>query len=285
MNSAANEPVLLRCEQSGVLCECIVKNEFVRGVTSSENYHFHSAYELHVPVTGTLHLMVEDRDLTLSPGEVCILPPDCSHYVFADDAAFRIGFRFTFARAGRENSAAYALFARTYGTLQDAHILRGCDVYAKYLRAAAENFSLPLPRFMTTDLLFLSLYEIADALAQSSAPSLPPDKNASDAALAEQIEIFVNQNYARPVHLEELATALHLGVRQTQRVTARLFGMTFSTLLGKRRLSAARLLLRTTALPIEEVALRCGFEDKNYFYRKFSAAFSLTPGQYRAQRR
>ena len=135
---------------------------------------------------------------------------------------------------------------------------------------------------MTADLIFLALYEIAAALMPSQPRSVSAVSSASDAQLAEQIEVFINRNYHRTLRLDDLAAHLHLGVRQTQRVTSRLFGISFSALLSKRRLTAAKLLLKTTDLPIEEIALRCGFEDKNYFYRKFSAAFSITPGKYRA---
>lgn len=278
----SNDLILLRVQREGVLCECLIKREFISGVTASENYHFHSVYELHVPVTGTIRLMVEDRDLLVSPGEVCVIPPNLSHYIFADASSFRIGFRFSFARTGREYGAAGDVWEKSFAALRDAQVLPHCAVYEKYLRAAAENCAAGMPDFMTADLLFLALHEIAVALSQLPAPPIAAPRSTSDAQLAEQIEIFINQHYHQRVYLEDLAAQLHLGVRQTQRVTARLFSLSFSALLSKRRLTAAKLLLKTTTLSIEEVALRCGFEDKNYFYRKFTAAFSITPGKYRA---
>ena len=57
--------------------------------------------------------------------------------------------------------------------------------------------------------------------------------------------------------------------------------MTFTELVNKKRLTAAKMLLKTTDKPIEEISYLCGFEDKNYFYRRFSAMFGTTPGKYR----
>ena len=58
--------------------------------------------------------------------------------------------------------------------------------------------------------------------------------------------------------------------------------MTFTELLGKKRLTAAKFLLKTTDSSIEEIAFTCGFKDTSYFYRRFSSLFKTTPAAYRA---
>ena len=47
------------------------------------------------------------------------------------------------------------------------------------------------------------------------------------------------------------------------------------------RLSKAAELLLKTALPISEVALKCGFPDSNYFSRQFRKRYSVSPKNYR----
>jgi AraC-like DNA-binding protein len=54
-------------------------------------------------------------------------------------------------------------------------------------------------------------------------------------------------------------------------------------LLCKKRLTTAKLLLKITDLPVEEIARSVGFPDQNYFYRKFSAVYGTTPGKYRKE--
>ena len=44
----------------------------------------------------------------------------------------------------------------------------------------------------------------------------------------------------------------------------------------------AGVLLKTTRLPVAEVALRVGYDDPSRFGRHFKRAFSATPAQYRA---
>lgn len=278
-----NDYVVLSCRQEGVLCEFILKLGFTSGVTASGNYHFHSTYEMHVPVSGTLHIMVEDRDLLLSPSQVCVIPPDVIHYVYGDENAFRVGFRFAFSPVNKPDSDAYRRFLRAFGNSKDCLILPDCSIYSKYLSVAAQNIRKPLPDFMTAELLYLALYEAASLAVQAEISEDLPSNCASDVLLSERIEEYLNQNYTRELRLGELAAHLNLSSRQTERIILRLFSTPFTALVNKKRLTTAKLLLKITDLPVEEIARMSGFPDQNYFYRKFSAAYETTPGKYRKQ--
>ena len=278
-----NDYIVLSCQQDGILCEFILKLGFTSGVTASGNYHFHSTYEMHVPVSGTLHIMVEDRDLILSPGQVCVIPPDVIHYVYGDENAFRVGFRFAFSPVGKPGSAVYRRFHQAFGSSKDCLILSDCSIYSKYLAVAAQNIRTPLPDFMTAELLFLALYEAASMAVQAGISDKPVPGYTSDVLLSERIEEYLNQNYTRELRLDELAAHLNLSSRQTERIILRLFSIPFTALVNKKRLTTAKLLLKITDLPVEEIARMSGFPDQNYFYRKFSAAYKTTPRKYRKQ--
>lgn len=62
-------------------------------------------------------------------------------------------------------------------------------------------------------------------------------------------------------------------------------GQTYVQYLTQRRLENARRLLTDTALPIAEIALRCGFSDNTYFNRVFKRATNRTPAEYRRDAR
>lgn len=282
MLNDSNDYIILNSEKEGISCDFILKPNFLNGIIASESYHFHSTYEMHIPVMGTMHIMAKDQDILIHPGEVCIIPPDVVHYVFSDKQAFRTGFRFTFSHLKKEEHAPSSLFDDTYGVLTDLKVIEDCPIYSKYLAVAADNLTSPLPHFMTADLLFLALYEAASMLSHSHTYALQSMGN-SDILLAEKIEEYLNTHYSQKFYLHDLAAYLNFSNRQTERILARLFGLSFSALVNKKRLTAAKLLLKTTDLPVEEIARNVGFPDYNYFYRKFSAAFSTTPGKYRGQ--
>ena len=271
--------VVLNCSKEGLRCEFILMEEFISGVIASSNHHFHSAYEVHIPIEGRMHIIAEDSDVFLCSGQICIIPPDVIHYVCADDSAFRIGFRFTYSHVGNEINPVSALFEEAYRGMKDVYVVENCLIYQKYLSAAAENLKNDMPGFMTAELLFLALYEIAAGICPRS--KIVDESDASDFLLSEKIEEFLNDSYNRTITLKDLSEYLCLSERQTQRVLNRLFGASFSSLVNRKRLAAARHFLKNTDLSIDEIVQKVGYRDPSYFYRKFLEAFLVTPGKYR----
>lgn len=150
--SESEEYLILNSEKDGVLCRFILKENFTNGVIASGNYHFHSAWEMHLPVKGEMRVMAGDRELHVQPGEVCLIPPQVSHYVYGDERAYRLGFRFTCERAGKAESRLWETFAGAFGGLNCVQVLQ-CPLYEKYLCTAAENLRRELPGFMTAELV------------------------------------------------------------------------------------------------------------------------------------
>jgi len=59
-------------------------------------------------------------------------------------------------------------------------------------------------------------------------------------------------------------------------------GTTFHRWLVERRIARARVLLETTALPVEAVAIECGFATAALLRQRFAAALGTTPTRYRS---
>jgi len=59
--------------------------------------------------------------------------------------------------------------------------------------------------------------------------------------------------------------------------------MSVSHYLRTRRMALARTLLTQTALPIGEVASRCGYQNQGAFGERFLAETGLTPSLWRQQ--
>lgn len=282
-----NDYIVLSCEKKGLRCGFILKLGFTVGVISSNHYHFHSSYEIHVPVNGNIHIMVEDRDLLVRPGEVCVIPPGVIHYIFEAEDTYRIGFRFTFVQSTKADDEGYQLFRRTYGRLTDACTIKECRLYEKYFAAGVQNMTEELPAFMTGELLFLALYEAAlrlDMPGERKDVAVAESAEDRDTQLSELIETWLNNHYGEQLVLGDLAAYLNFSTRQTERIIDRLFGMPFTALVNRKRLVMAKLLLKITEQSVEEVASQVGFRDRNYFYRKFSEYFGMTPGNYRSQK-
>ena len=156
--------------------------------------------------------------------------------------------------------------------------MKNSNIYSKYLSVASSCISEQKPSFEPAYLIFIALYELADIICNDS---ICFENEYSDTAVSECIEDYLNLNYSKKITLDDISLHLNLGKRQVQRIVKKLFGMTFTELLNKKRLSTAKLLLKTSDLSVEKISVMCGFEDKNYFYRRFSASFGITPGKYR----
>ncbi len=261
--------------KQGLQLECIINDGFYNGVKKSENYHFHSSYEVHAAVKGGVHILVEEQDVFLQAGDVAILPSGAVHYVFADADAFRVSYRFKIAPAS--DGELYMVFRAACDSIRNVCVLTDTGIYEKYLLPAAENYKGGKPSFCVSELLFLATYELVAAMI--STPK--QEETVAETLLAENIEEFLNSTYNEDVSLSALAAYLHFSTRHTERVLDKLFGMSFGEMLTKKRLAAARLLLRTEDVPIGDVAAQVGFANAEYFSRKFAAHFGVSPRQYR----
>lgn len=274
--------ILIECKKDNLLCEFILNKGFCRGVKNSENYHFHSSYEIHVPVRGNLHILIEEKDVFVKPGMVCVIPPNAVHYVFGDENSFRVSYRFNFSHTGGGERDYFSVFNNAYSNIKDVCVIENCDIYSRYLSVAADNLLNLKPDVMVSELLFLAGYEIAAAASGAYGEKDNAGNRCSHSLMAENIEEFFNNYYNKSICLKDLADYLNFSSRHTERIMQKLFGMSFNEMLNRKRLVTAQLLLRTTNMPTSEIAENMGYQDQNYFYRKFSAMFDITPGKYRA---
>jgi len=123
--------------------------------------------------------------------------------------------------------------------------------------------------------------------AERSDPKSPKvsGRSPSRPDLMRRIKFHLTQNYNSPISLEKLARHFDISPANLSRLFRREFGIGFSRYLTELRLESALALLNSSALPISEVALRCGFSTDGYFIRVFRAHFGVTPRNYRRRER
>lgn len=92
---------------------------------------------------------------------------------------------------------------------------------------------------------------------------------------------LLEQRYGETLSLTLLAQTAHLSPRSLERHFREAAGLSPVQYLLQLRLTHAARLLRETALPVRELARRCGFRNLSYFARRFHHAAGLTPHRYR----
>lgn len=95
-----------------------------------------------------------------------------------------------------------------------------------------------------------------------------------------QILKIIDREYAT-ISLTNLAKRLSFNKNYLSNLIKAESGQTFTQLVNQRKLMKAQLLLRTTQLPIQEIALSVGFSNKTYFYEKYKETFSHGPKEER----
>ncbi|WP_338806742.1 AraC family transcriptional regulator [Pseudomonas chlororaphis] len=96
-----------------------------------------------------------------------------------------------------------------------------------------------------------------------------------------QLVEYIDSQLAEPLSLGQLAARCALSEYHFARMFRASFGLPPHQYLLARRLKHARDLLRSTRLPLGEIALACGFASASHFTNRFRQALGGTPGEYR----
>lgn len=119
------------------------------------------------------------------------------------------------------------------------------------------------------------------ALAECRRGTVPAGKAA---ATFERIRTSLDYRYTRPTSREALAAEFGLTPNYLSDLFRQMTGRGVREYIEERRFDMARRLLRTTALPIKEIAARSGFSGEVYFIRRFREIHGRSPGRYRNEK-
>jgi AraC-like DNA-binding protein len=93
---------------------------------------------------------------------------------------------------------------------------------------------------------------------------------------------YLEDNFRSPLNLKQVADTCGISREHFIRSFHARYGEPPGELLRRLRLEHAARMLRATQLPLQEVALACGFADANTFCRAYRLRYGVTPGSTRA---
>ena len=96
---------------------------------------------------------------------------------------------------------------------------------------------------------------------------------------------FIEQNYARDLSLEEVATSINLAPAYFSRLFGHVTGTNFINYLTNIRIQRAKELLQSTNAKIKQIGEAVGYSNIYYFSRVFKNKTGITPVLYRKQNR
>ena len=96
---------------------------------------------------------------------------------------------------------------------------------------------------------------------------------------------YINENYDKKISIEDLADACGLSYSYFSNCFKRTFGDTPKGYITNLRLNKAKYYLTETALPIKEIASKCGFAHFTTFTSAFKKYIGVSPREYRSNRK
>jgi AraC family transcriptional regulator len=92
---------------------------------------------------------------------------------------------------------------------------------------------------------------------------------------------FIEQNIAKDITLDDIASVATMSAFHFARSFKTVTGLPPHGFVLKRRVELAKALLKSTTLPIVEVAYRVGYENVSHFTQVFRKQSGMTPGAFR----
>ena len=253
---------------------------------SNSLLHTHAAYELFACMNGIIHLQTQHGVITLCAGDVAIVPPGLLHYQLFDtpDAQWCV---FDFICTERRKTGKTDLMHELSALLNTNHfsVVHGAHEETRVLSEIASSTDdtayLSALRFLSV-LSALSRHPLrainGNSIRRTTSLALFPDK---DIDRLSKLDILVNSHFTDDLTLARAAELLFISERQLQRITQKEYGMTFATLLCQKRLEAAKTLLETPTLSIEQVAMLTGFPSRAALTRAMQKEQGVSPSVYR----
>ena len=240
--------------------------------------HWHDRLELLRILEGSLHLTCADRQVTLLPGDVAVICPKLLHR----------------GTAGSQGVTYHVI------SFDPAVLLNGTDPAEQYLQPLCEGKHSFEPLVQNKQIT-QRLDSIADAHRQLSdrhplqvigelydlvglmyqhcvirdTGVLPAQKHLDRAVT------YINEHYTENISSSSISKMLGYDESYFCRKFKKQTGLTVMKYIQILRIEKARRLLTETDLPVQDIALACGFSDTAYFTNRFKALFRLTPTQLR----
>ncbi|GHV72325.1 hypothetical protein AGMMS49928_28950 [Spirochaetia bacterium] len=103
------------------------------------------------------------------------------------------------------------------------------------------------------------------------------------ASALRKAERYIWDNYTRKISLKEIAGVAGLSPPYFSSIFKEEMKENFSAYLNRLRVEKAASMMMETALPLNEIALSCGFEDQSWFSKIFKICTGMSPAKYRGK--
>lgn len=253
---------------------------------SMTQHHYHDAYEIFFPVDGKRYMAFNGVRQLLQRGTVFLAQPFAPHGSERHESGYYKRYVLNFslndlrpfftaeeidAVTSRLSTGVYHLTPEQTDALE-ALLARIVSYYGRRTDLGHKMTILQL--FLTLDYLnrLLGDNRLSSASAAQAAGLHP--------AVSLSME-YVKEHYAEDIHLDFMASFVHLSKSQFCRIFQAATGSSFMQYLNSYRLSKAHLLISHTKKPLHVIAEETGFYSTEHMTRTFEKTYDMPPSKWR----
>lgn len=246
------------------------------------HFHTHELFEIIYVYEGSETVQYIDaaseeiKSLTPGAEQLIIIPKNLHHSTYAKKVK-RLDFRFA-ASDGFRN--AFAALGNTPVVLENPLVVSIFELADK-IHASADASSASFA-FQRDSLLISAILAIEEQLTAQASPfdgrgeSAAPVKN-EPLNIKAVIEHYVNTSYTDGSGLAAFAESLNVGIRQAENIVKSEMGMTFSQLVTRQKMTAAKELILKTNLSLTEISGELGYYSYSSFFVAFKKFYGCSP--------
>lgn len=234
--------------------------------------HYHKKLEIYYLAEGTCNYFSENVVYPLRAGDVIIIPPGVLHHT---DYKGSSRSRFLIYCDGE-----YIPSSLREALLSSPQIISGQNFHAQ-LRKRFESL---LAEYQGQDPYADDAIrcELGTLLIELIRSKSNQGQRRADCSFVEKAIAFINQHYADPIMLSDVAKHCSVCNEYLSRAFKKYTGFGLNEYLTTLRISHAEsMLLQDSDRSISEIAFSCGFQDSNYFSSRFKRIVGISPSQLR----
>ena len=265
--------------------DSIVLSAAFASLSSHKSRHLHDSHQLLDVTGGQAQITVSEKTYAATPGTLILISRFETHSVQNASPDY---CRYTLQIAPQVSTYGSIVGYPVLSVLTNrpAHFchsldMSGCPEFAGLLSQMVQEKAKNAP--MAGKLLDLHFLQLLLYLSRAH----PELVTQSDPALqlVQQVQTYLETDYASPCTLEALSNRFHLSASHLSHQFKRVAGVSVMGYLQACRLAAAKQQLIQTDLPISQIVERCGYSDNSNFSRYFQSVTGLTPTQFRKKHR
>ena len=235
--------------------------------------HNHAAYEMHIILSGSCSLFIQNAELKMQAGQGIIIPPEVFHAPDRVEQPFR---RISVAFYPEESLASELLPQQLLFPINEAIRSMGEAIFHELNR----NDSLFHKELLSNQFaqLMLQVFRTVKEMSPLPGVTISHPRQTEDMTV---IDTFFVKTPPKQRTKENLAQLLHCSQRQVLRKIYTLYGISFQKKLMLSRIDTAQHLLRVTDKNMAEIGMLVGYSDTAAFYKAFKLYTGTTPVKYR----